>query len=81
MIAFDISEWESDADIGNGNLSYNLNQFYKVSGAVPQVLIVREDQRRRIVKDYIWRQEGDSLKYTTMYGDLVVKVINYKFKF
>lgn len=52
-LAWDISDWEQDADLNQANIEYNMREtFFKNGLTLPSSIVVRPDQRHTLLEQF-----------------------------
>jgi hypothetical protein len=79
-LAWDISEWDKDADLSLSNIRYNIEHTFLSNGlALPSAIACRHDQARDLFvafdPPYVKRENG-ICSIGTPYGDLAIKEIS-----
>lgn len=79
QLAWDITDWDRDADLNIGNFSYNMHETFIKNGLIlPAAIICRKDQERELLRAYD-AQQGDLLTgimtISNRYGVFKLKVL------
>lgn len=52
-VAFNIVDWDRDADLGADNIHHNMRQFFVSRNyGLPQSIVVRPDQAHTLMRDF-----------------------------
>lgn len=81
-LAWDITDWETDAVIDESNLAYNLTETFLKNGLIlPASIVCREDQEAALIKNFTGKRLRHDTDMTgirtigTRYGDFKLKVL------
>jgi hypothetical protein len=77
-LAWDITDWDKDADLGLSNIQYNfLQTFLNHSLALPASILCREDQKYQLIKAFaiIPYDESPFHKIDVGFGPMVLKIL------